>query len=415
MTTTVADIRVFDYDTYANGNPTTFGLPLEQYRYLRDEEPCYLQEFDDPMLVDRTWVVSRNEDIWTVDRDSELYAADRGFVNIWRVVPIDPLNGGMPAMLTTDGPRHRSQRQVLAKAFTPGVVRKFDGTFRRYAKAVVDEALERGTFNFVHTIAHNMPMEALGEVLGVPQEDRPKFFGWVDVFAAPFDTRITPSFDHVLEAIGNLMVYAEELAALKRRQPADDVMTRLVAAGDDGEDLITPEELMGNVALLASGAAESTRTAMSHGMHELMRNGEQMAWMREHQDNIPPTAMQEMVRIASPFTHLLRTATRDHELHGKQIREGDLVTMLFAAGNFDERVFDQPERFDLARVENPHVSFGRGPHKCLGQHVAALEMKILFEELFQRTKDIQPAGPIDYVRDSYSRGVYELPVTVTPA
>jgi cholest-4-en-3-one 26-monooxygenase len=415
VTNTLADISVFDYETYANGDPTTFGLPLEQYRYLRDEEPCYLQEFDDPMLVDRTWVVSRNEDIWSVDRDSELYAADRGFVNIWRMVPVDPQNGGMPAMLTTDGERHRSQRQVLAKGFTPGVVRKLEGTFRRYAKEVVDDALEKGTFNFVHTIAHNMPMEALGEVLGVPQEDRAKFFGWVDVFAAPFDTRITPSFDHVLEAVGDLMVYAEELAELKRREPADDVMTRLVAAGDDGGPLMTPEELMGNVALLASGAAESTRTAMSHGMHELMRNEEQMSWLRAHQDNIPSTAMQEMVRIASPFTHLLRTATRDHELHGKQIKEGDLVTMLFAAGNFDERSFDQPEKFDLARIENPHVSFGRGPHKCLGQHVAALEMKILFEELLQRTKDITPAGPIDYVRDAYSRGVYELPVTITPA
>lgn len=414
-TSTTPDLRIFDYDTYANGDPTTFGLPLEQYKHLRDEEPCYLQEFDDPMLIDRAWVVSRNEDIWEVDRNSELYAADQGFVNIWQVVPIDPKNGGMPAMLTTDGPRHREQRQVLAKGFTPGFVRKLEGKFRQYAKDVVDDALDKGTFNFVHTIAHNMPMEALGDVLGVPPEDRAKFFGWVDKFAAPFDTRITASFDEVMEAIGNLMVYSEELAELKRREPGDDVMTRLVASGEGGDPLMTPEEIMGNVALLASGAAESTRTAMSHGMHELMRNEEAMAWMRTHQDNLPPTVIQEMVRIASPFTHLVRTATRDHELHGKQIKEGDIVAMLFAAGNFDERVFDNPNKFDPARIENPHVSFGRGPHKCLGQHVAALEMKILFEELFQRTSSIEPAGPIDYVRDAYSRGVYALPVTVTPA
>ncbi|MFI5623303.1 cytochrome P450 [Nocardioides sp. NPDC051685] len=416
MTTkTAPEIRIFDYDTYAEGDPTTFGLPLEQYRHLRDEEPCYLQEFDDPMLIDRAWVVSRNEDIWEVDRNTELYAADRGFVNIWRVVPIDPMNGGMPAMLTTDGERHRGQRHVLAKGFTPGFVRKLEGKFRRYAKEVVDDALEKGTFNFVHTIAHNMPMEALGDVLGVPKEDRPKFFGWVDKFAAPFDTRITASFDEVMEAIGNLMVYAEELAEFKRTNPADDVMSRLVASGEGGDPLMSAEEIMGNVALLASGAAESTRTAMSHGMHELMRNEEAMAWMRAHQDNLPPTVIQEMVRIASPFTHLVRTATRDHELHGKQIKEGDIVAMLFAAGNFDERAFDRPEEFRPDRIENPHVSFGRGAHKCLGQHVAALEMKVLFEELFQRTSSIEPAGPITYVRDAYSRGVYELPVTVTPA
>lgn len=414
MTTTVPELKVFDYDTYANGNPDTFGLPLDQYKYLRDEQPCYLQEFDDPMLIDRTWVVSRNEDIWAIDRDTELYAADRGPVNIWRVTPINGGPGGVPAMLVTDGEHHRAQRQVLSKAFTPGMVRKFEGKFKKYAKDVVDEALDLREFNFVRTIAHNMPMEALGDVLGVPQEDRPKFFGWVDVFASPFDTRITPSFDHVMEAIGNMMVYAGELAEMKRQDPQDDVMTRLVSAGEGGKPLLTEDELMGNVALLASGAAESTRTAMSHGMHELMRRPDQMAWMRQHQDNLPATVMQEMVRIASPFTHLVRTATRDHELHGKQIKEGDVVCMLFAAGNFDERAFEAPNEFKLDRVENPHVSFGRGAHKCLGQHVASFEMKILFEELFQRTKDIQPAGPIDYVRDAYSRGVYELPVSVTP-
>lgn len=416
MTLTAApELRIFDYDTYANGDPTTFGLPLDQYQYLRDEEPCYEQELEDPMLVDKVWVISRNEDIWAVDRNPELYAADRGYVNIWRFAPIDPVNGGMPAMLTTDGERHREQRQVLAKGFTPGYVRKLEDKFRQYAKDVVDDALEKGTFNFVQTIAHNMPMEALGDVLGVPPTDRPKFFGWVDTFAAPFDTRITPSFDLVAEAIGALFMYSQELAELKRREPGDDVMTRLIASGEGGEPLMTPEELMGNVALLASGAAESTRTAMSHGMHELMRNEQAMAWVREHQDNIPPTLIQEMVRIAAPFTHLVRTATQDHELHGKQIKEGDVVAMLFAAGNFDERAFDHPEEFRPDRIENPHVSFGRGAHKCLGQHVASLEMKILFEELFQRTKSIEPAGPISYVRDSYSRGVYELPVTVTPA
>ena len=255
-------------------------------------------------------------------------------------------------------------------------------------------------------------MEALGDVLGVPSGDREKFFAWVDTFAAPFDTRITPSFEYVLQAIFDLLGYAVELGELKRHQPGDDVITQLVQAG---AEVISEDELMGNVALLASGAAESTRTALSHGMHELMRNPGQMAWLREHADDIPNTAIQEIVRIAAPFTHLVRTATAEHELHGKQIKEGDIVLMLFAAGNFDERALDDPDTFDLSREKNPHVSFGRGPHQCLGKHVAALEMKILLEELLRRTKDITPAGDINYIRDAYSRGVYELPVTVTPA
>jgi cholest-4-en-3-one 26-monooxygenase len=150
-------------------------------------------------------------------------------------------------------------------------------------------------------------------------------------------------------------------------------------------------------------------------MHELMRNPQQMAWLRERADDIPASAINEMVRIASPFTHLVRTATRDHELHGQEIREGDIVLMLFAAGNFDPRAFNDPRTFDLSRDPNPHLGFGRGPHTCLGKHVAILEMQILLRELLTRTKDIRPAGEISYVRDAYSRGVYELPVTVVPA
>jgi cholest-4-en-3-one 26-monooxygenase len=358
MTAGSPDIRVLDADTYANGDPSTFGLPLEQYAYLRNEKPCYLHEFNDPMFIDQSWVVSRNADIWTVDRNSELYAADRGVVNMWKFTPLNPAVGAKPAIMTIDGPKHRTQRGVISKAFTPGVVKKLEGKFREYAANIVDTALEKGTFNFVTDMTHAMPMEALGDVLGVPREDRPKFFDWVDTFAAPFDTRITPSFEHVLQAISDLLGYAVELADLKRREPSDDVITQLVRARSD---VITQDEVIGNIALLASGAAESTRTALSHCMHELMRNPQQMAWLREHAHDIPATAIQEIVRIATPFTHLVRTVTTDHELHGQHVMEGDIVLMLFAAGNFDERAFDNPNTFDLAREKNPHVSFGRGP------------------------------------------------------
>lgn len=409
MTSTT--LNVFDPEVYASGDPSTFGLPLDAYDKLRDETPCYMHEFNDPMLIERAWVVSRNEDIWAVDRNSELYAADRGYVNAWKVTPIDPTMGGMPAMLTMDGAKHKEQRGVMAKGFTPAFVRKLEEKFREYAVTIVDRALEKGTFNFVQDIGHAMPMEALGDVLGVPAEDRPKFFGWVDTFAAPFDERITPSFDHVMEAIGNLMVYAGDLAELKRQHPGDDVMSRIVAAAD----VISEDEVLGNVALLASGAAESTRTALSHGMHSLIHNPDQMAWLRERADDIPNSAIQEIVRIASPFTHLVRTATATHQLHGQTIEEGDIVLMLFTAGNFDPRAFKNPRKFDLSREENPHVSFGRGPHQCLGKHVATLEMKILLEELLRRTSKIEQVGEISYIKDNYSRGVYDLPITITPA
>lgn len=406
------DIGVLDADVYANGNPETFGLPLEQYTYLREEEPVYLQRFDDPLLIEQVYVLSRHADISAVDRDAENFAADRGYVNIWKVNPIDPSYGGMPAMLSSDGAVHRRHRTVISRGFTPKVVRRLEQKFRDYARTIVDEALDLGTFDFVDAVAHQMPMEALGDVLGVPAEERAQFFAWVDTFAAPFDTRVTPEFEMVLEAIGNLMVYAGDLGERKAMCPMDDVMSQMVKAGDD--ETLSDDEIMGNMVLLASGAAESTRSALSHGMHELMRNPTQMAWLRERQDDVPATAIQEIVRISVPFLHFVRTATRDVEMHGVVIPAGERVALLLGSGNFDPAAFDDPDTFNLARDPNPHIGFGRGSHTCLGKHVAALEMKILFEELLQRTRDIQPAGDIAYVRDVFARGVYQLPVTITP-
>ncbi|OLL73459.1 putative cytochrome P450 hydroxylase [Pseudonocardia sp. Ae168_Ps1] len=413
MTRTRPAISVLDADTYADGDPTTYGLPLDQYRYLREEEPVYLQRFDDPLLIDEVHIVTRNEDIVRVDRDAETFAADRGYVNIWKVNPIDPQFGGSPAMLSQDGADHRRHRTVISRGFTPKVVTKLEEKFRQYARTIVDNALEKGTFDFVTEVAHTMPMEALGDVLGVPPADRAQFFAWVDKFAAPFDTRITPSFEMVMEAIGGLMVYATDLAEQKTKCPMDDVVSKIVTASKD--ETLSEEEMMGNVVLLASGAAESMRSALAHGMHELMRNPEQMAWLRDRADDVPSTAIQEICRISTPFLHFVRTATTDVEMHGTVIREDERVAMLLGAGNFDPEVIPDPDTFDLSRDPNMHVAFGRGSHTCLGKHVAALEMKILFEELLQRTKDIRPAGDIAYVRDVFARGVYTLPVTVTPA
>jgi cholest-4-en-3-one 26-monooxygenase len=408
------DLTFLDSDTYANGDPSTFGLPLDQYDWLRENEPMYRQTFDDPLLIDEVWVASRHADVLEIDKNRDDWAADQGYVNIWQFAPIDPkIGGGKPAMLTLDGAEHSRNRKVAGRGFNPKTVQRLAEKFQAYATRVVDDALDKGTFNFVTEIAHVMPMEALGDVLGVPEADRSKFFSWVDVFAAPFDPRVALSFEHVQEAIGNLMAYSLELADLRRREPGDDVMSNLVAA--EGSENISQDELMGNVVLLASGAAESTRTSLSHGLHELMRRPDAMAWLRERADDVPMTAVQEIVRISSPFTHLVRTARRDMEWHGKQIAAGDRVAMLFAAANFDPAEFENPREFDMSRDPNPHFSFGRGPHKCLGQHVAALEIKILLGELLRRTRSIEPAGDISYVRDSYSRGVFELPVTVEPA
>ncbi|BCP14199.1 cytochrome P450 [Mycobacterium paraintracellulare] len=418
MTTQIRpEITVFSPETYGNGDPTTFGLPLEQYAYLREQAPIYLYEFNHPMLMDRAWVLSRHADIEAVDRDPATWTAGRGWFNCsyGRFSFNDPVNNpdGKPTMLTSDGEDHRRQRRVVSRTFTPKLVAQLQEKFHGYAKKVVDHALELGTFNFVTEVAHLMPMEALGDVLGVPAEDRPNFFGWVDQFAAPFDPRITQSFDQVIDAINSLMDYSLHMRDRRRASTADDVLSQIARASMGDE--LSDDEVQGNVGTLAAGAAESTRAALAHAMHELMRRPDQMAWLRERATDIPMTAPHEIVRIATPFTNFARTATRDVVLHDQVIKEGEIVGLLFPSANMDPEVFDQPERMDLSRDPNPHMGFGRGPHSCLGKHVALLEIKILFEELLQRTKDIQPAGEISYMYDSFSRGVYDLPVTVVPA
>jgi cytochrome P450 len=409
-------ISVLDPMTYGNGDPTTFGLPLDQFTYLRESEPCYLQEFDQPYLMDRAWIVSRHEDIVAIDRDIETWTAGRGWFNCayGKLVFNDPINNpefGVPSILTCEAPDHRRHRKVVSSSFTPTAASALEERFRGYAREVVDHALELGTFNFVTEVAHLMPMQALGDVLGVPEEDRPRFFGWVDQFAAPFDDRITKSLDQVLQANLEMLDYALELRENRQGDPPEEVLTRMVRATVD--ETLSNEEYQGDFVTMAAGAAESTRAALSHGLHELMRCPDQMQWLRDHADDIPASAIQEMVRISTPFIHFNRVATRDAEIAGQEVKEGEIVALLFCSGNFDPEAIEDPTRFDLSRDPNPHVSFGRGPHACLGKHVAALEMKVLLEELLQRTKEIQPAGEISYVRDAFARGVYQLPVTVT--
>lgn len=411
MTTTIASEltsgQVFDPDVYGNGDPTTFGLPLDLFERMRRHEPVVRLDLDHDLLVDQVWVASRYQDILAIDRDEELWSSTGGLINVWKFAPIHPEH--KPAIIVQDGDEHREKRQAVGHRLRVNQLPKLEERFRRYAVDVVEAALEKGQFDFIEEIAHTMPMQALGDVLGIPEPERPQFFAWVDTFASPFDVRVTPSFEKVGEAIMGIYAYGSQLAAKKKVDPGDDVMTALA------EMDLSKDEVEGNVALFASGAAESTRSALGHGMHELMRNEEQMAWCFAHKNDIPNTAAQEMVRIATPFTHLLRTATRDTEMHDQQIKQGDHIAMLFASGNFDPEGIEAPTRFDLSRAPNEHLSFGRGPHSCLGKHVAAFEIKILLEEFFQRIKSIEPAGPIEYVKDNYARGVYSLPVTVQAA
>lgn len=394
-------------DTYGGGDPATYGLPLALYERMREQAPCVKLRFADPLLVDELWVVSRHADVSRVASDVEFFDSHHNPPTVLRAAPIDPVHH--PALILEDGEEHRTKRRTIGKAFRPTNLHRLEERFRLHAESVVDSAVAKGSFDFITEVAYELPVRALGDVLGVPEEDRADLFRWVDAFVSPYDARIAPSHDDAAKALTDMWEYALQITQRKRAEPADDVFS-ILASMD-----IPDNEIQGNVAMFAGGAAETTRTALGHGMRALLDHPEQMAWMRERREDVPTGAIHEIVRIGAPIVTVLRTAAQDVELHGEVIREGDLVSPLFPSANFDPAAIPDPRRFDLSREPNDHLGFGRGSHSCLGKHVAVFEIKILFETLLERTKEIRPAGPIEYVRGNISRGVYSLPVEVTPA
>lgn len=412
MTTTPLLVDVLSPEVYRHGDPETNGLPLADYARLRNEAPCYLHTLDDPMMVDKLWVLTRYDDVVRVDKDAETFRSRTGLTA--RIfTPFEQDLGGKPAMIGLDGADHRRNRSVVSKAFTPNVISAFEEHFRQISREIVARAVQKGEFDFVSDVAVEMPLDAISHLMGVPREDRKQFLTWVNAMAVPTDPDYAPSPEAAFGAVMSLWQYGLKLADIRRSAPGEDLMSRIVAATDD--DTLSEDELQGFTVLLAGAGSDTTRNAFSHGLNALMRQPDQMQWLRQHADDIPGSAVQEIVRWASPVIHFSRTAAVDTEVAGQQIAAGDRVAMLFPSANHDETVIPDPTRFDLTREPNRHVSFGVGPHSCLGKHVAALEIKILMEELLQETRDIKPNGQIGYVRDNLLRGVHTLPVTVQPA
>lgn len=401
-------IDVLSPEVYAQGNPETNGLPLEQYAWLRENAPCYRHTLNDPMMIDEVWVVTRYEDVVHVDKNAEIFSS-KGGVSTRVFTPENLELGGVPAMIGLDGQEHRRNRGVVSKAFTPKVVRAFEEHFRQMSYEIISKAVAKESFDFVSEVAVEMPLRAICHLMGVPQTDREKFLKWVNAFVVPTDPNYAPTLEESMMALGNIYEYGLQLAEHRRQEPGDDLMSVIVNA----KETLSDEEIQGFTFLLAGAGSDTTRNAFSHSLYALLRNPDQMAWLREHADDFPSTAAQEIVRWSTPVIHFCRRATQDTEIAGQEIKAGEKVAMLFPSANFDDSVISDPLTFDLTRENNRHVSFGVGPHACLGKHIAALEIKLLYQELLRQTSSIELMGDIEYVRDNFLRGVHTLPVKVT--
>jgi cholest-4-en-3-one 26-monooxygenase len=403
----MSELGVFDPDLFEKGDPWSGGLPLELYAEMRDERPCYWQSLEaEPLFVDGTWVVSRHDDCIRIIRDMARFSNKAG-TSVRLFDPTIIERGGRPTMVTMDGAEHQRNRTVTSRLFAPRAVAAWAGNFRRIAVSIVERALDMGAIDFVTDLACYMPLDAISEMIGIPPEDREQVLRWTNMMTVPLDPHYTPTREDFEGALHGLWDYGIKLAERRRAEPDASVMTAIAEANADGR--LTDGEVQGYMLQLAAAGNETTRNAIAFGLHALLLRPEQMALLRQA-GGMPESAVEEIIRWASPTLYTIRQALEDTELHGVKIPAGARIALMQGAANFDPAVFHRPDEFDVMRAHNPHLGFGTANHVCLGIHVARLELRIMFEELLRRAGRIELDGDIEFVRDSFIHGVRKMPV-----
>jgi cholest-4-en-3-one 26-monooxygenase len=384
-------------------------VPLAEFAELRRSAPVWWNAqrrgsagFDDEGF----WVVSRHSDVKEVSRNSDVYSTweNSAIIRLGEGTTREQIDMQRFIMINNDPPQHTALRRIVSRGFTPRSVDGLRDALAERAQQIMRTALSEGTGDFVTDVACELPLQAIAELLGVPQDDRRKIFEWSNQMIAYDDPEyeVEPETAAV-ELLGYSMAMAEE----RKRCPMDDIVTKLVQADVDGRGL-NADEFGFFVLLLAVAGNETTRNAITHGMMALLDNPEQ--WERYKAER-PATAADEIVRWATPVVAFQRTAKVDAELGGQQIKAGQRVGIFYSSANFDETVFDAPERFDIGRDPNPHLGFGgSGAHFCLGASLARLEIDLIFNAIAEHMPDISRAGPERRLRSGWLNGIKEFPV-----
>jgi cholest-4-en-3-one 26-monooxygenase len=405
----VMDIDLVDQDTYARG-----GVPHDQFRWLRAHEPVYWHHGDRSRGWPGFWAVTRHEDVVHVSRHPELYSSYRR-LSLFDEPPTEDLSMQRMMMLNQDPPEHTRRRSLVNKGFTPRTIGALHEHIGEICADLLDQVIANGTgtADFVTDIAAQLPLYVICELLGAPPEDRDKIFRWSNLLIGYDDPDFRRSPQQGNDAGAQLYAYANELAARRRADPRDDIVTKLLQPDENGEEL-SVHEFDVFVLMLAVAGNETTRNAASGGMLAFFEHPDQ--WARLVDDPaLVTTAVDEVVRWVSPVNLFRRTATQDTVLHGRKIAEGDKVVVFYASANRDEAVFDRPDTFDITRDPNPHIGFGGGgPHFCLGAHLARLELSVLFETLSRRMPNIELTGNLRRLRSNFINGIKEMPVSFGP-
>ena len=380
---------------------------------LRAERPVSFHEVGFPGFPATAgfWAIVRYADVVAVSCQPETFVSGRG-VNVGDLTP--ELAEFFGSMIVMDAPRHTKLRKLVSWGFTPRVIRQLEEAVRVQARRIVDAVAPKGTCDFVEEVAAALPLRIICDMMGIPETEHRRIFELTNVILGVGDPEYATTQEGLLAAAVELYEYAQRLAEDRRGHPRDDITTALMQAEVDGERLTT-QELGSFFILLVAAGNETTRNAISHGMKALTDFPEERArWMADF-ERVAPTAVEEIVRWATPVIHFRRTATRDVEIAGQSIRAGDKIVLWYNSANRDAAAFADPYRFDVTRTPNDHVGFGAGgPHFCLGANLARREIRVMFEELFRRLPDIHVTGAPDMLESFFIHGIKRMPVAFTP-
>ncbi|MFI1012735.1 cytochrome P450 [Streptomyces sp. NPDC020965] len=392
-------------------------VPYPEFALMRETAPvswCAQRRgvagFDD----EGYWAVTRHADVKYVSTHPELFSSftNTAVIRFNESIKRDQIDVQRLIMLNMDPPEHTRVRQIVQRGFTPRSVNSLRSALGDRARRIVRAAVERSesgdSFDFVSNIAVELPLQAIAELIGVPQEDRARIFGWSNTMASYDDPEFAITEEAGTEATMAFLSYSMNLAAARKECPAQDIVTQLVAA--EGSGNLSADEFGFFVILLAVAGNETTRNAITHGMHAFLTHPEQWELFKRER---PETAAEEIVRWASPIVSFQRTATQDLSLGGQEIKKGDRVGLFYSSANNDAEVFDSPEVFDITRDPNPHLGFGGGgPHFCLGKSLAVMEINLMFNAIADALPDLRLAGEPRRLRSAWLNGIKELQVSV---